>query len=157
MADTQRLLISDDGTTWVVGASFLAADVASELDFTATPIDGSALTDLLLLLHEGESVRGGWTFTAGGEGYSEGDPAYLSFDIGGGFARGDLNLWHHDGSHWTEYAAGATYDGQYASFTVTGFSGYAVSAVPEPGTMVMLLSLGVAGLFAYVWRRRRAA
>ena len=39
---------------------------------------------------------------------------------------------------WTPYnAQDLTYDGTYASFTATGFSGYAVT-VPEPGTLVLL-------------------
>ncbi len=55
--------------------------------------------------------------------YGDDDPAYLSFDVGPGLDRSDLNLWYHDGSQWAEYAAAdLTYNGDYASFTVTGFS-----------------------------------
>jgi hypothetical protein len=55
---------------------------------------------------------------------------------------------------WLPYAASdLTYDGTYASFTVTGFSGYAVSGIPEPSAII-LFSMGAASLVAYTWRRR---
>jgi hypothetical protein len=42
-----------------------------------------------------------------------------------------LQIWHYSGSSWTEYAStDLTCNGTYASFTVTGFSGYAVTGVP---------------------------
>jgi hypothetical protein len=49
-----------------------------------------------------------------------------------------------------------TYDGNYASFTVTGFSGYAVTTVPEPA-MLALIGIGAIGLLGYAWRWRRQA
>ncbi len=151
--DTQRLSVVDAATGWAVGASFLAADESVTLNVTATAIDGTTLTSLQTLLGD-QSLLGGWTFELTGDGYAEGDPAYLSFDVGAGFSRSDLNLWHYDETEgWTEYAASdLTYDGQYASFTVTGFSGYAVSAVPEPGTLALLIAAVVCCLF--VSRRR---
>ena len=63
-------------------------------------------------------------------------------------------MWHYDGTSWTAYAsADLTYDGTYASFTVTGFSGYAVT-VPEPGTLALFLAAAL-GLLAYAWRKRK--
>ena len=48
-----------------------------------------------------------------------------------------------------------TYDGQYASFTVTSFCGYAVTGVafpiPEPGTLGLLLAAAA----AVGWAKRR--
>jgi len=149
----QRMLIDDPQTGWSVGASFVPADAASELNVTATVVSGSMLGELESLLEAGHAVHGAWTFEVTG-GYTAGDPAYLSFDLGPGFDRSDLNLWHYDGSQWAEFdAADLTCNGNYASFTVTGFSGYAVSAVPEPGTLVMLLG-GVVAV-ALIGRRRR--
>ena len=73
---------------------------------------------------------GAWDFSASA-GYTPGDPAYLSFGIGTGYLRDDLQIWHYSGSSWTEYAsADLTCNGTYASFTVTGFSGYAVTGIP---------------------------
>jgi hypothetical protein len=43
-----------------------------------------------------------------------------------------------------------TYDGAYANFTVTGFSGYALAAVPEPSTLALL----AAGLAAFIIHTR---
>jgi hypothetical protein len=61
---------------------------------------------------------------------------------------------HYDGSAWSEYPTiDLTYDGNYASFTATGLSGYAM-VVPEPGTLV-LLATGVLGLLIYARRKRK--
>jgi hypothetical protein len=65
-----------------------------------------------------------------------------------------LHVWHYDGSVWTEYSPfDLTYDGTYASFTVTSLSGYAVT--PEPGTLV-LLAVATLGLIGWARRRRRS-
>ena len=70
--------------------------------------------------------------------YTSGDPVYLSFGIGAGRKWSDLHVWHHDTGGWTEYLPNdLNYDGAYASFTVTGFSGYAMT-VPEPGSLSLL-------------------
>ncbi len=156
LASGQRVMITDAGTGWSVGVSFVATDESTTLDFTATAVDGAARAVLQMLLAADESILSGWTFELTGDGYTEGDPAYLSFDVGAGFSREALNLWHYDETEgWTEYATSdLTYDGQYASFTVTGFSGYAVSAVPEPDTVVLLLVAMACCLFV---ARRKAA
>jgi hypothetical protein len=147
LASTQRALFTDSATGWNVGASFLSTSSSTPLSFTATAIGGDALSGLQII--SGDSVLGGWTFDA--EGYTEGDPVYLSFEVGAGFSAAELSLWHLDDGEWTEYMPDdLTYDGQYASFTVTGFSGYGVTAVPEPATLALLAIGGLAML-----RRRR--
>ncbi len=157
LAYIQRALIVDSGvdkTDWSVGASFLAAEESTALNFTATVIGGETLTNLQNLLDPNQSVLGAWNFIVAGDGYTEGDPAYLSFDVGAGYSRGDLQVWHFDGSVWTDFdVMDLTYDGTYASFTVTGFSGYAVSAVPEPGTLVLLIAAAL-GLLIHARRKR---
>ena len=148
-------MISDDATGWTVGAGFLATAVSSELDFTATAVDPATVADLAWMLDDGEAVRGAWTFEIGGTGHAEGDPVYLSFGLGEGFSQSDLSVWHYDGTEWTLFdATDLTYDGQYASFTVTGFSGYAVTVVPEPGTLALLMPVAI-GLLLLARRRRR--
>ncbi|MFZ5831614.1 MAG: PEP-CTERM sorting domain-containing protein, partial [Planctomycetota bacterium] len=137
------------------GASFLATTTATPIEFTATAISGQMLTDLAASMDTGESVLCGWEFSTAGYTVDANHPAYLSFDVGAGFSRDDFNVWHHDGSTWTEFAPmDLTYDGEhYASFTVESFSGYAITAVPEPGTLALLTMLGLAGLA--VLRRRK--
>jgi T5SS/PEP-CTERM-associated repeat protein len=150
----QRMLISDSATDWAVGASFLSSTTPKPLTVTATTIGGSTFASLQSMAGPQESILGGWQF-AFTSGYTQGDPAYLSFDVGSGYSRDGLEVWHLDDGQWTLFTASdLTYDGTFASFTVTGFSGYAVTApVPEPSTLV-LLAAGAASLFAYAWRRR---
>jgi T5SS/PEP-CTERM-associated repeat protein len=147
LASTQRALFTDSTTGWNVGASFLSTASSTPLSFTATAVSGDVMSGLQIT--SGGSVLGGWSFEA--DGYTPGDPVYLTFAVGAGFSAADLGIWHYDGDEWTEYAPDdLTYDGQYASFTVTGFSGYAVTNVPEPATMAMLVIGGLA-----ILKRRR--
>ncbi len=99
-------------------------------------------------------VKGVWDFNAI-EGYTTGNPVYLSLFAGSGHSLSDLTVWHYDGSAWSTYDAfDLAYDKTYASFTVTGFSGYAVSGtapVPLPAAS-WLLGPGFIGL---VGLRRR--
>ncbi len=151
LASQQRLLVSDSQSGWSVGASLLAK--TGSVNFTATAMPDSNL-GALTLLDGGESLLGAWQFSLGGSGYSLGDPVYLSFPVADGTPLSELQVWHWDGTGWSAFAAGDLNESQgYASFTVTSFSGYAVS-VPEPSTLA-LLGMGTLGLLAYAWRRRR--
>ena len=94
----------------------------------------------------GEAVVSAWDFntTLTGE-------TLLSFDVGEGLS--DLRAWRYNGGAWAAYDTHVVYREGIASFSVTQFSGYAVSAVPEPGTWAMILAGAVAmGLY---WRRKR--
>jgi fibronectin-binding autotransporter adhesin len=147
-AIVQRVLIGDegeDGTGWSVGASFLAATGPASMTFTA-----AAVADAVL---GGQEVLGAWTFATTDYDVSTSNPIYLSFDVGAKYPADELHVWHYDGSIWTPYSPfDLTYDGTYASFTVTGLSGYAVT--PEPGTLA-LLAVAMLGLIAWARRRRR--
>ena len=99
------------------------------MTLTATPLSGSVLTALDGLLPTGQAVLSGWTFSA--PGYTAGDPVYLS--LGVGYSRDALDVWSYNGSTWSAFAANdLTFDGRFASFTVTALDGYdyAVAAVP---------------------------
>jgi T5SS/PEP-CTERM-associated repeat protein len=149
----QRLLISDNSSDWVLGASFVATATSTPLTFTATAIEGSTLDKLKGMIGAGDSLLGGWTLAAA-TGYAAGDPVYLSFgNGGGGYAEDKLQVWSYDGTTWAKFAADdLTFDGSYASFTTTALGTFAVS-VPEPGMGVLLLG-GLAA--AWVLRRRWA-
>ena len=147
----QRVLVSDSDTGWSVGAAFMPKDAS--LHLTATAMDamqdgaGSLVTD-------GPSTLGRWLFTAD-EGYTAGDPVYLSVGVEIGRSVDDFNVWRYDGSAWELFTpSDLSYDGKYASFTVTDLRGYAVTTIPEP-SMLHLLGIGALGLLWYGLRRRK--
>lgn len=154
LASIQRVLVSNGGST--LGASFLMKSTSTPLTFTATAASGGTLTALENMLGTGQSILGAWNFKTVG-GYMAGDPAYLSFGVGTGRSTEDLEVWRYNGSIWSPFdATDLTYDGNYASFTVTDLNGFAMTtiAIPEPSTL-FLLGISVIGLLGYAWRRRR--
>jgi T5SS/PEP-CTERM-associated repeat protein len=160
LATVQRAIVDDNGpggTNWEVGASFPAAGSTTNMTFSATAMNSTILDVLRADLPANESVLSGWTFATTNYTVSSTNPVYLSFNVGPGQPSDLLEVWHYDSSAWTEYpTTDLTYDGTFASFTATGLSGYAMVAVPEPGTLA-LLAAGLIGLLAYAWRRRRQA
>jgi T5SS/PEP-CTERM-associated repeat protein len=139
---TQRVVITEPTSGDCVQVGFQATAGSNSLTFGAAGLTDAQTALLASGLPEGASVLDGWNFTT--SGYTAGDPVYVSMKVGAGRAVGDMTVWHYDGSAWTAYAAGdLSYDGMYASWTVNGFSGYAVTAVPEP------VSLGVLGIGAW--------
>ena len=89
------------------------------------------LTSLTGLLPPGDSVMSGWTCST--TGYASGSPAYLSLGgtgNGGGFYPSGLEVWSYSGSTWSPFSADdLTYDGTFASFTVTSFGSFAVTGL----------------------------
>jgi len=154
LATQQRAIFTGGSAGGSVGVSLAATDGDAFVTLSASAIDDGALNGLnALLIAADETLLSGWEFSFSGGEISAANPAYLSFYVGEGFAIDELSLWHYDGSEWTEYAASdLSYDGQYASFTVTGFSGYAVSAVPEPSAAALLL-VALLSLAGYARRR----
>jgi len=152
-SSTQKILITgSDGKN--VGASFLPGTGSQELLFTANTLSAAESGALNGALDPGQAILAGWTFAATGA-YSQGAPAYLSLEIGSGHSGTELKIWHYDINGWMDYSSKITdlsYDGTYANFTVTGFSGYAVTGVPVPEPTAMLLMFPGAVL---VMRRQR--
>jgi hypothetical protein len=63
-----------------------------------------------------------------------------------------LTVYSSNGTTWSPFPApDLSYDGTYANFTISGFSGYAVVAIPEPSSIALLLL----GAPAFLRRRRR--
>ncbi len=155
LATTQRFLFTDEASGKSVGAAFQATASPTDLTLTASAVSGSVLTSLQSLLGSGQAVLSGWDFST--EGYTAGNPLYLSLFAGSGHSLSDLTVWNYDGSTWSKYdAADLAYDNTYASFTVTGLSGYAVSGTaPAPiPPSVFLFGSGLSGLFFF--RRKKA-
>jgi T5SS/PEP-CTERM-associated repeat protein len=161
LATVQRTLIDDDGlggTNWQVGASFVKADSTKSVTFTAAVMADTILGTLGDRLSAKETILSGWMFSAEGYDVTASNPVYLSFKVDADQLQDGLEVWHYDSTDgWEKYDAfDLTYDGNYASFTATSFSGYAMVAVPEPCTL-LLLALGMFGIAGYVRQRRRAA
>lgn len=96
-----------------------------------------AAQDLSLNSIFGESVLESYQFTTD----LTGTDVLLSFNVGGGYDLADLSIWHlADGeTEWTLHdAENVSYTDGWASFSVSGFSGYAITAVPEPATYAAL-------------------
>ena len=133
----ERLLFTNPATGQRVGASF--GTITGSVDFSAAPMAAPDLASLASMLSEGDGILSAWTFTTnftGGE-------ALLSFDIGPE-AEG-LAVWHLNDGVWSAYTPSLfTYDANgLASFTVSSFSGYALTAaVPEPASLGLLAFAG---------------
>ncbi|MDD2338317.1 MAG: VPLPA-CTERM sorting domain-containing protein, partial [Geobacteraceae bacterium] len=150
---TQRLLVIDAATAQIAGASFLGTETSSTISFSASLLGNDERYLLESTVDADQQYLGGWDFTA--DGYTDGDPIYLSLGVGSGYSLGDLNVWHFDGTSWNMFdATDLAYDNTYASFTVNDLSSYAVTGsapVPIPAA-AWLLGSGLMGLFGL--RRR---
>ena len=142
LANTQRIEV---GTKLV--ANFEPAGGPTSVDFTATEISGVELLALEALLDPGHVING-WDFDI--LGLPIGDEVSLSLAFVGD--PDGAMVWHNDGSGWAEYETELVYSNGWASFTVDSFSSYAVTGVPEPGTLPFLV---LGGLGWLVRRRRR--
>ena len=139
----------------MVGASFLGGARTPNMVFLATAMSPPTLSTLVSQLPANESILSAWNFSTTDYAVSSTNPIYLSFNVGAGQSSDDLNLWQYNGTTWTPYVpTDLTYDGTFASFTATGLSGYAMTAVPEPSTLA-LLGIAAIGLLACAWRRRK--
>lgn len=141
---TQRLTITDPKSGTTLGAAFQGSPSPTLLNFVASVSNDSERHNLQNLIGLGKSVLSSWDVDAN-SGFAQGDPIYLSLDIGAGYSLEQLKIWHFDGSNWSLFQPdGLAYGGTYANFLGTELGGYAVTgvAVPEP-TSLSLLSLGV--------------
>ena len=119
-----RLFIDDPGSGKQVSASF--GTVPADTTFAATMMTENELDGLAL--EAGGLVRAAWKFTTN----FTGGGVRLSFDIGSGLE--NLKIWHIVNGVRTQYPVTDLSYGSdgIVSFTVTGFSGYAVTAAAVP-------------------------
>jgi fibronectin-binding autotransporter adhesin len=145
----ERLLFTDPTSGRHAGASFGA--VTGSPTFSAYLMSPGDLATLASTPGFTGTLLTAWNYSTN---LSDGTEVMLSYDLGLGYQ--EPQVWHLSGSTWSLYTPDlATYDSQgNFSFTVTSFSGYAVSAVPEPCTFTML-GISVIGLLAYTWRRHK--
>jgi T5SS/PEP-CTERM-associated repeat protein len=158
LGSVQRALVTSDrgdGTTWTVGASFVAAASTTNITFTATAADDAMCDALEMAVGSDRTIFGAWTFSTTDYDVTSTNPIYLSLLVGPGYSADGLTLWHYDGANWSAYSPmDLTYDGTYASFTATGLSGYAV-ATPEPGVLTLLATALLGILVCNRHKKRR--
>jgi fibronectin-binding autotransporter adhesin len=144
----ERLLFADPISGKHTGASF--GTITGSPNFSAMLMTPSELSDLTTQPGFAGSVLTGWNYTAS----LSGAEVMLSYDIGSGYQ--DPQIWRLHDSAWSLFTPDlVTYDSNgNLSFTVTDFSGYAVTAVPEPCTITMF-GISVIGLLAHAWRLRK--
>ena len=136
LAAAPRLDITDPAGGGHLAASFPAG--AETIEFTATAMDEpTGLADLSIQLTADQDVLSAWDFDTD---LAAGEPVLLSFFVGEGLDAEAVEVWHYDAQgQWTPFdAADLAYDDGWITFTVDGFSGYAVTTVPAPATLSLL-------------------
>lgn len=130
----ERLTITDAGGAHHVGTSF--GTVPGGSIFAASPMTAEELSSLTL--PAGQSVVSAWDFTTD----LAGSTVLLCFDVGPDAS--GLQAWHYSGGVWSPLTTDITYANGIASFAVSSFSGYAVTAaVPEPTALSLIALAGV--------------
>jgi len=114
---------------------------------TATSITGSTLASLEVVVGDGD-VAGAWSFAISA-GHNPGDPVYVSFDMSPGYTRQQAQVWRFDGANWARHSPpDLNVHGAIASFTVTNFSGYAVSVHGSSSIHLLEYTAGPGGSIA---------
>ena len=104
----QRASITEAGTGWSVGASFLA-DFAGRrwISLPLRPSQTSATLDSLKArLTSDELSLTAWLFGTTNYAVDYSHPAYLSYYVGPGADRSQLEVWRYDGAVWTKVTPG---------------------------------------------------
>jgi T5SS/PEP-CTERM-associated repeat protein len=137
ISTAERMLFTDTANGKRTGASF--GVVVGTPTFSAAWMTAGQLSDLAATPGFAGSVLAAWDYTT----TLTGSEAMLSFDIGLGAP--DIAIWHlHDGT-WSPFTPDLeTYDSHgILSFTTTELSGFAVAAVPEPASLVLVIVGGL--------------
>jgi hypothetical protein len=130
---TQRAWTTDNTTGMSVCAAFPGTDTSTAVTLTATTVTSDNL-ELLnsLISDEDEEILSAWHFSTEGYTVSADTPVHLSLYAGSAKDLSRLSIWHLEDGEWTKYEAqDLTFDGTYARFVATSFSGYAVTAAVD--------------------------
>jgi fibronectin-binding autotransporter adhesin len=134
LSTAERLLFTEPSNGKRSGASF--GTITGNPTFSATRMTAGELSMLAATPGFEGSVLAAWDYTTS----LTASEVMLSYDIGLGWP--DPQIWHLHAGAWSPYAPDLeTYDSHgILSFTTTEFSGFAITAVPEPATLVLLVN-----------------
>ncbi|WOO42236.1 hypothetical protein [Rubellicoccus peritrichatus] len=131
------------------GDNLLVAFAEDITDTMFTPTDIGSANPMI----DGEDVLEAFDFDT----TIVGSTVALTFDVGDGFSLALLRIWHRNGDSdaWEEFVADfVEYVDGKLTFTVTSFSQYGVTAVPEPTTTVAIFGAFCLAISLIIRRRR---
>lgn len=150
----QRVNVTDPSNLMTTAVTANFAVNGAPTSFQATQIATGSNEYQNLQILAGNSILSAWNFNASGGTYNGTNAVNLTFAVGSGFTTDQFRVWHFKNNQWEWITPDSiNYDGTNVSFNVNGFSGYALSAVPEPSSLLLVSSVVAATLASRRWRR----
>ncbi|QDU34200.1 putative lipoprotein [Poriferisphaera corsica] len=133
LTETQRVKIDES-----LIVNFQRNLLNPEIQFTASKTSSSALNDLESQLDNNQHIQTSWDFDI--NGLTDNAGVMLSFSISNTLNADDLTIWHYDGS-WSKFnTPDLDILNGWATFYTNDFSSYAITAIPEPSSLLLLLA-----------------